>query len=76
LALYIHACSLRRAARSSSEAPRVSKMAVWKWVRKLSEKLSIEPPRIPRGLIALDETCVKANGLEYRVYVAIDVDAI
>jgi transposase-like protein len=51
-------------------------MAVWKWVRKLSEKLSIEPPRIPRGLIALDETCVKANGLEYRVYVAIDVDAI
>jgi transposase-like protein len=50
-------------------------MAVWKWVRKLSEKLSFEPP-IPRGLMALDEARVKANGLEHRVYVAIDVDAI
>lgn len=57
------------------EVPRASKMAVWKWVRKLSEKLSFEPP-IPRGLMALDEARVKANGLEHRVYVAIDVDAI
>jgi putative transposase len=27
-----------------------------------------------RRLIALDETCVKVNGLEYWVYAAIDVD--
>jgi putative transposase len=57
-----------------SEIHRVSKTAVWKWVRKLSEKISIEPPRIPRRLIALDETSVKVNGLEYWVYAAIDVD--
>jgi len=29
---------------------------------------------MPRRLIALDETCVKVNGLEYWVYAAIDVD--
>jgi putative transposase len=29
---------------------------------------------MPRGLVALDETCVKVNGLEYWVYAAIDVD--
>jgi transposase-like protein len=28
---------------------------------------------MPRRLIALDETCVKANGSEYWVYTAIDV---
>jgi len=27
-----------------------------------------------RRLIALDETCVKVNGLEYWVYAAVDVD--
>jgi len=27
-----------------------------------------------RRLIALDETCVKVNGLEYWVYAALDVD--
>jgi putative transposase len=74
LAFYIQLCSLRRAARALSEIHRVSKTAVWKWVRKLSEKICIEPPRIPRRLVALDETCVKVNGLEYWVYAAIDVD--
>jgi putative transposase len=29
---------------------------------------------MPRRLIALDETCVKVNGLEYWIYAAIDVD--
>jgi len=37
-------------------------------------RLCIKPSRIARRLIALDETCVKANGLEYWVYAAIDVD--
>jgi len=29
---------------------------------------------VVRRLIALDETCVKVNGLEYWVYAALDVD--
>jgi len=29
---------------------------------------------MPRRLVALDETCVKVNGLEYWVYAAMDVD--
>jgi putative transposase len=74
LAFYIQLSSLRRAARALSEIHRVSKTAVWKWVRKLSEKVSIDPPRMPRRLVALDETCVKVNGLEYWAYAAIDVD--
>jgi transposase-like protein len=28
---------------------------------------------MPRRLVALDETCVKVNGLEYWVYAAIDL---
>jgi len=48
-----------------SEIHRVSKTAVWKWVRELSEKIRIDPLRMPRRLAALDETCVKVNGLEY-----------
>lgn len=74
LAFYIQLSSLRRAARALSEVRRVSKTAVWKWVRKFSEKVNVKPSRIVRRLIALDETCVKVNGLEYWVYAAIDVD--
>jgi putative transposase len=74
LAFYIQLCSLRRAARALFEIHRVSKTAIWKWVRKLSERICINPPRMPRRLVALDETCVKVNGLEYWVYAAIDVD--
>jgi len=51
-----------------------SKTAVWKWVRKFSERVNVKPSRIVRRLIALDETCVKVNGLEYWVYAALDVD--
>ena len=47
---------------------------VWKWVGKLSGKVSIKPLKMRRRLIALDEKCVKVNGLEYWVYAAIDVD--
>jgi hypothetical protein len=43
LAFYIQLSSLRRAAKALSEVHRVSKTAVWKWVRKLSEKVSIDP---------------------------------
>jgi len=74
LAFYIQLSSLRRAARALSEIHRVSKTAIWKWVRKLSERICINPPKMPRRLVALDETCVKVNSLEYWVYAAIDVD--
>ena len=74
LAFYIQLSSFRRAARALSEVHRVSKTAIWKWVRKFSERVNVNPSRIPRRLIALDETCVKVNGLEYWVYAAVDVD--
>jgi len=41
LALYIQLPSLRRAAKALSEIHKVSKTAIWKWVRKLSERLNI-----------------------------------
>jgi putative transposase len=68
LAFYIQLSSLRRAARALSEIHKVSKTAVWKWVRKFSEKVNVNPSRMFRRLIALDETCVKVNG--YEVYAA------
>ena len=57
-----------------SEIHSVSKTSVWKRVRKFSEKVNVNPSKVPRRLIALDETCVKVNRLEYWVYAAIDVD--
>ena len=74
LAFYIQLSSLREGSRALSEVHRFYKTAVWKWVRKFSEKVNVKPSRIVRRLIALDETCVKVNGLEYWVYAAIDVD--
>jgi transposase-like protein len=73
LAFHIQLSSLRRVARALSEVHRVSKTAIWKWVGKLSERICVDPPKMPRRLVALDKTCVKVNGLEYRVYAAIDV---
>ena len=60
LAFYIQLSSLRRAARALSEIHRVSKTAVWKWVRKFSERVNVKPSRMFRRLIALDEACVMA----------------
>ena len=74
LAFYIKLSSLRKTAGALSEIRKVSETAVWKWVRKLSEKVNVEPSRMHRRLIAMDETCVKVNGLEYWVYAALDVD--
>jgi transposase-like protein len=74
LAFYIQLSSLRGSARALSEVHRASKTAVWKWVRELSERICIDLPRIPRRLVALDEACVKVNGLEHWVYAAVDVD--
>jgi len=74
LVFYIQLSSLRRAARALSEVRSVSKTAVWKWVKKFGGKVSFKPSRMPRRLIALDETYVEVNGLEYWVYAAVDVD--
>ena len=74
LAFYIQLSSLRRAARILSEVRSVSKTAVWKWVKKFGEKVSVKPSRMPGRLIALDENAVKVNGLEYWVYAAVGVD--
>jgi transposase-like protein len=68
LAFYTQLSSLRRTAKALSEIHKVSKTAVWKWTRKLSERMGIQPSRMPKRLMALDETCVKVNGLEYWVY--------
>jgi hypothetical protein len=57
LAFYIQLSSLGRAARALSEIHKVSKTAVWKWVRKFSEKVNVNPSRMFRRLIALDEAC-------------------
>jgi len=45
LAFYIQLPSLKRATRALSEIHKVSKTAVWKCFRKLSEKMDIEPCR-------------------------------
>jgi len=52
--------------RALSEVHRVYKQ-LWRWVRKF-RRISVNPSRIPRRVIVLDETCVKVNGLEYWVY--------
>jgi transposase-like protein len=61
-------CQASRGLLRPSPRYRASKTAARKWVRKLSERTSIEPFRMPRRLVALDEECVKVNGLEYWVY--------
>jgi transposase-like protein len=50
---------------TSSETHKIFKTAIWKWVRKLSEKLNVNSPKMRRRLIALDETCVSVNGLKF-----------
>ncbi|MBS7634306.1 DDE-type integrase/transposase/recombinase, partial [Candidatus Bathyarchaeota archaeon] len=74
LAFYVQMSSIRRTARALSEFRRVSKTAVWRWVVKLKACLSLSVDVKPRRFIAVDETCVKANGLEYYVFSALDVD--
>jgi len=55
--------SFRRAARVLSECRRVSKTAVWKMVQKLKARLRFSVEVKPRRFVAVDETCVKVNGL-------------
>ena len=74
LAFYVQVSSLRRTARALSECRRVSKTAVWKWVQKLKARLRFSVEVKPRRFIAVDETCVKVNGLNYWVFSAVDVE--
>ena len=57
LAFYIQLSSLRRAAGALSEVHRVSKK-LWRWVRRFSGRVNVNPSRMAGRLIALDETCV------------------
>ena len=74
IAIYIQTSSVRRTAKILSEFHPVSKSAVHKWIKKFEEKLPIVTEKKPRKLIAIDETVVKANGENYYVYAAIDVE--
>ncbi|WP_457549698.1 DDE-type integrase/transposase/recombinase [Archaeoglobus sp.] len=74
IAIYIQTSSVRRTAKILSEFHPVSKSAVHKWIKKFEEELPIVMERKPRKVIAIDETIVKANGQNYYVYAAIDVE--
>ena len=56
LAFYIQLSSFRMASRALSEIHKVSKTAVGSGFWKFSERVNVNPSRIPRRLIALDET--------------------
>ncbi len=52
---------VRRTARILSELHPVSKTAVWNWIKKFEEKLSISAKKKHRNLVAIDGTIVKAR---------------
>ena len=74
IATYIQTSSTRRTARILSEFHPVSHTAIWKWIKKLEEKLPVSTEKKKRNLIAIDETVVKANKKRYFVYSAVDVE--
>ena len=74
IAIYIQTSSVRKTAKILSEFHPVSKSAVHKWIKKFEEKLPIVVEKKPRKVVAIDETVVRANGENYYVYAAIDVD--
>ena len=74
IATYIQTSSTRRTAKILSEFHPVSHTAIWKWIKKIEERLPIATEKKKRNLIALDETVVKANKKKYYVYAAIDVE--
>ncbi len=74
IATYIQTSSVRRTAKILSEIHPVSHNAVHKWIKKFEERLPIVTEKKPRKVVAIDETVVKANGQNYYVYAAIDVE--
>ena len=46
------------------------------WFRKLEERVNVKPSRMARRITALDETCVKVNGLEYGFMLDVDGNEI
>jgi len=74
IATYIQTSSTRRTARILSEFHPVSHTAIWKWIKKLEEKLPVSTEKKRRNLIAIDETVVKANKKHYYVYSAVDIE--
>ena len=53
IATYIQTSSTRRTAKILSEFHPVSHTAVWKWIKKLEEKLPISTEKKRRNLIAI-----------------------
>ena len=74
IATYIQTSSTRRTAKILSEFHPVSHTAVWKWIKKLKEKLPISTEKKRRNLVAIDETIVKANKKKFYIFAAIDVE--
>jgi putative transposase len=74
IAIYVQTSSTRRTAKILSEVHPVSHTAVWKWIKKFEEKLSISTEKKKRNLIAIDETVVKANRKKYYVFSALDIE--
>ena len=74
IAIYFQTSSIRRTAKILSEIHPVSRTAVWRWIKKLEQKLPVSTEKKVRETIAVDETVVKANKKKYYVYAAIDVE--
>ena len=74
IAIYFQTSSIRRTAKILSEIHPVSRTAVWRWIKKLEQKLPVSTEKKLRETIAVDETVVKANKKKYYVYAAIDVE--
>jgi len=61
IATYIQTSSTRRTAKILSEFYPISHTAIWKWIKKIEERLPIATEKKKRNIIAIDETVVKAN---------------
>ncbi len=72
IAMYSQTSSLRKTAKVLSEIHPVSKTAVWRWIRKVEEKLPNSAEKKQRITVLIDETVVKGNGLNYYIYSAVD----
>jgi putative transposase len=74
VAIYVQTLSVRKTAKILSEIHPVSHTAVWKWVKKLEEKIGISTEKKHRKLVEIDDVSIKLNGRKYYIYSAIDVE--
>jgi transposase-like protein len=74
VAIYVQTLSVRKTAKILSEIYPVSHTAVWKWVKKLEEKIRISTEKKHRKLVEIDDVSIRLNSGEYHIYTAIDVE--